>query len=328
MSSWNVLYYRFRANFDRLTSPYCPKLPLEPQDVGTAVYDQGKRVIAVHDIGDKVKIEFEDLVDRSTHFRLADLVLVADGSASQTRGLLQPNLKHSYAGYVAWRGTVIEESVSEETRKTFKNKTTLHSFDGGYIALYIIPGENGDLQEGKRLLNYVWYTNIPADSSQLGVVMTDSVGRKHHHTFPIGKMQTSVWEQQRSLARQLLPGAFAELVDKTTQPFISSILDIDVSQPALYGGKVLFVGDALMPFRPHVACSTNQAALDALLTEELLAGKIDLAEWESKVMDYAYAMRLRSITWGCWYQVGYSAWAAKSSEISGCGLRTNCSQIV
>ena len=44
------------------------------------------------------------------------------------------------------------------------------------------------------------------------------------------------------------------------------------------------VGDALVPFRPHVACSTNQAALDALLVEKMLSGDMTLAAWESQVV--------------------------------------------
>ncbi len=135
MSSWNVLYYRFRANFDGLKSPYSTCEPQESEGVGRAVYDQGKRTTEVQLVGDTVRVRFEDVVNHTRGTLLADLVLVADGSASQMRGLLQPPLKHTYAGYVAWRGTVVESSVSEETRDIFKNKTTLHAFDGGYIAL-------------------------------------------------------------------------------------------------------------------------------------------------------------------------------------------------
>jgi len=135
MSSWNVLYYRSRANFDGLKSPYSTREPQELEGVGKAVYEQGKRTTEVQLIGDNVKVVFEDVVNHTTGTLLADLVLVADGSASQMRGLLQPQLKHTYAGYVAWRGTVVESSVSEKTRDIFKNKTTLHAFVGGYIAL-------------------------------------------------------------------------------------------------------------------------------------------------------------------------------------------------
>lgn len=135
-------------------------------------------------------------------------------------------------------------------------------------------------------------------------------------------MQDAVWNKQRALAHRILPQPFAELVDKTTQPFISTISDIGVSQPVFYGGKLLFVGDALMPFRPHVACSTNQAALNAMLVEKLLTGEIDLATWETQVLDYAHATRLRSITWGDWYQVGYYAFFTSKLQ----HLATLCGQ--
>ena len=135
--------------------------------------------------------------------------------------------------------------------------------------------------------------------------MTDSTGQKHRLTLPIGKMSRHVWDRQCAFASQWLPHPFAELVSKTKEPFISSIVDIGVSQPSFYGGKILFVGDALVAFRPHVACSTNQAALDAMLVAKLLNSEIQLSSWETQVMEYAHLTRLRSITWGSWYQVGY-----------------------
>ena len=137
--------------------------------------------------------------------------------------------------------------------------------------------------------------------------MTDSSGKKHRHTLPIGKMQKAVSEKQRALASRVLPAPFAVLIDKIAQPFVSSIVDIGVSKPSFFDGKLLMVGDALVPFRPHVACSTNQVALDALLVVKMLSGEISLAAWESQVADYAQLTRLQSITWGSWYQFGYVA---------------------
>jgi len=96
-------------------------------------------------------------------------------------------------------------------------------------------------------------------------------------------MQERIWEEQRVLASEILPPPFAELIQKTTQPFVSSIVDIGVSKPSFFDGKLLMVGDALVPFRPHVACSTNQAAMDALLVEKMLSGEMS------------------------WYQFGYLA---------------------
>ncbi|KAL8906360.1 MAG: hypothetical protein Q9207_002072, partial [Kuettlingeria erythrocarpa] len=83
MSSWNVLYYRLRANFDGLASSYCTHTPAEPSHVGRAVYDQGKRVTNIHHDAQYVQVHVEDLVNRSTSTVSADQVIVADGSASR-----------------------------------------------------------------------------------------------------------------------------------------------------------------------------------------------------------------------------------------------------
>ncbi len=77
-----------------------------------------------------VIVDFEDLVNKASDGRgsvRADLVIAADGSTSHIRQLLRPHLKHTCAGYVAWRGTVLESEVSEEGRSTFQLKTTLHA---------------------------------------------------------------------------------------------------------------------------------------------------------------------------------------------------------
>ena len=137
MSSWNCLYYRLRANFDGLMSSYCEAAPTESDQAGKATYDQGKIVTNVKYVDGLVTVEFQNLLDKTTGSIQADLVIAADGSTSQLRQLLQPHIKHSYAGYVAWRGVVAESDVSEETRKIFGLKTTIHAFDGGYIALLV-----------------------------------------------------------------------------------------------------------------------------------------------------------------------------------------------
>lgn len=135
MSSWNVLYYRLRANFDGLKSPYCPIPPLEPASTGSAIYDQGKRVTNVRELGERVQIEFEDLISQGSGSLMADLVIAADGSRSYMRSLTQPHLDFAYAGYVAWRGTVAEDRIAARTRTLLENKTTLHTTPTGYIAL-------------------------------------------------------------------------------------------------------------------------------------------------------------------------------------------------
>lgn len=137
MTSWNVLYYRFRANFDGFKSAYCPTPPAAEPREGKAIYEHGKKVTNIKQLGGKISLEFEDLTAKDAGGKTldADLVIAADGSTSYIRQILQPELKHKYAGYVAWRGTVLESDVSEATRNTFQMKTTFYIFRGGYIVL-------------------------------------------------------------------------------------------------------------------------------------------------------------------------------------------------
>ena len=140
MSSWNVFYYPLRANFNCLTSSYCKILPSEPVKDGKAVYDQGNSVKDIRYDDGSVIIDFEDLMNNASDGRdsiRADLAIAADGSPSRILQVLQPHLKHTYAGYIAWRGTVLESDISEETRNTFKLKTTLHATTRSYIALSV-----------------------------------------------------------------------------------------------------------------------------------------------------------------------------------------------
>jgi 2-polyprenyl-6-methoxyphenol hydroxylase-like FAD-dependent oxidoreductase len=54
----------------------------------------------------------------------ADIVIGADGPSSTVRKLLFPEVDITYAGYVAWRGTVKEDLLSEETRNFMGNKVS------------------------------------------------------------------------------------------------------------------------------------------------------------------------------------------------------------
>ena len=133
MTSWNVLYYRLRANFDGMTSSYCPRAPAVTTGEGHAIYEHGKSVTNVEYKNGDVKIEY---ADKSGGGALnPDLVIAADGSTSGIRGLLLPHLQRTYSGYAIWRGTVPESDLSSATRDLFKDRTNLMTISGGYIAL-------------------------------------------------------------------------------------------------------------------------------------------------------------------------------------------------
>lgn len=123
MTSWDLLYNILRANFDGLAEDGYLTTPI-PEDEATdgkAAYLYGHKVINITTTQSKVEVAFQD--KDGTEGRLeADLVFAADGPSSTVRGLLLPEVKRTYAGYVAWRGTVLESEVSHSTLDCFKEK--------------------------------------------------------------------------------------------------------------------------------------------------------------------------------------------------------------
>ena len=172
---------------------------------------------------------------------------------------------------------------------------------------YTIPGSKGSLEPGYRLLNYVWYCNLPAASPEFKNVMTDKSGQLHHSTLPIGAMRDEIWAEQKAYATKVLPAVFAELVHKTKQPFIQVITDISSPRASFFDGKLLLVGDALATFRPHAGASTNQAAKNALSLEKVMKAEMTLEQWETKALQYARLTGLMSIAWGTKNQFGLGA---------------------
>ena len=128
--------------------------------------------------------------------------------------------------------------------------------------------------------------------------MTDSDGKSHHVTLPIGKIRPEILESQHERARRTLPPQLAEIVTGTKEPFIQAITDVISPENVFFGGKLLLVGDALAGFRPHTAASTSQAAFDAQKLAEMFSGQIDLGEWEWETMDYAKHMQRRGVELG------------------------------
>ena len=149
------------------------------------------------------------------------------------------------------------------------------------------------------MLNWVWYCDYADNSQMLDDVMTDNEGHRHHKTVLAGKVRSELWETQKAHATSTLPTPLATLVANTEEPFVQRILNTSQAPQASYfRGKVLIVGDAFSHFRPHVAESTNQAALNALLLGQSLRGGISHTERDVKCMDFSTVTRAKSIFWG------------------------------
>ena len=133
LTTWDVLYFRLRANFDGFKSIYNhdPPPPLETD--GETLYDLGKRAVGVSYSDNLVTVEYDDLIREGSGSLHADIVIVANGSNSTIRNQLLPQLKTTYSGYVAWRGLVPEKDVSERTRTLLDRRSNFFVMKRSYI---------------------------------------------------------------------------------------------------------------------------------------------------------------------------------------------------
>jgi 2-polyprenyl-6-methoxyphenol hydroxylase-like FAD-dependent oxidoreductase len=324
MTSWDLLYHIGRANFDGQKSGH---LAAQWDDVlagthgetlreswGRAKYEYGKQVeklqVQKGTKGDRVEIWWKDTMEGSPNqgeieTTYADYVICADGPSSKMRGmLLGQDEERKYAGYVAFRGTVPEHELSKDTKAVFVEKFTFFHGKATQILGYAIPGAEGALEPGKRLVNWVWYWNFEEGSKEHQEVFTDSDGNRHRFTLPTGgKMRKDVWDRQVRSAEKILPPQFLELVKKTQKPFVQAITDVEppaqeTKVGALLEGKVALLGDALAGFRPHTAASTSQAAFDALRLEEVFAGRLSWDDYHQEVMSFARVWQKRGVMQG------------------------------
>lgn len=158
-------------------------------------------------------------------------------------------------------------------------------------------------------MNWVWYCNYIEGSEEYRDLMTDVDGQQHRFTVPTGgKMKQEVLENAKRRAKDQLPSQFAELVLKTSSPFVQAITDLpppdDVQVARLLNGKAVLVGDALSGFRPHTAASTSQAAFHALLLEQVFSGRMSREEYEKEVLDFARSWQRRGVLLGQRSQFG------------------------
>ena len=95
LTSWSAIYRTLKAAF-----------PAEAYHAGSTLsgFDQADGSVVAHFAHSDVDV---------------DLLVCADGSRSEMRRLLEPQVRLRYAGYVAWRGTVDERQAPTELLRFF-----------------------------------------------------------------------------------------------------------------------------------------------------------------------------------------------------------------
>ena len=290
MTSWDLAYYMLRANYDGVESGYC-RAPGWREGDGKIDYRYGCTVTDFQEEGNKIRVFYEK--DGKEQSVLGDLLVGADGPSSTIRRILHPEVERKYAGYVVIRGTVPEAEASKEAQEAFVERFTFFHAPGIQNLTYTIPGKDGAMEPGKRLLNFVWYTNFPEGSQELEEVMTDKDGKRRKITIPPGTMRKKAWEMVKERGRNRLPPQMSEMVEKSRQPFVQAITDVITPTNSFMGGKVVLLGDALAGFRPHTVASTSQAAFDVMMLVEWLQGKMEHEEFVRRTLEYARLIQER-----------------------------------
>jgi len=266
-----------------------------------ADYKYDALVTDVKEVGQDVEVRFRSH-DGTIGSVRADLVVGADGPSSTVRKILCPGVERKLTGYCALRGTIPEDEGSPEAKEAFQERFTFFHADGIQILAYLIPGKDGSIKPGERLINFVWYYNFPPEDFE--ELMTDSNGEKHRITLPPGKMQSKVWDKYKEVARNRLPPQFAEVICKTKYPFAQAITDVISPRNSFFDGKVLLIGDALAGFRPHTVASTSQAAFDAMVLADMVAGKITHDDFVQQTIQFARLIQDRGAKMGTRSQFG------------------------
>ncbi|RDW59235.1 FAD binding-containing protein [Coleophoma crateriformis] len=289
MSNWGCLYLILRANFDGMASETVPCPPASKPGDGKVEYRGGKRVTGVSYNPEKglVRVQFVDVTSAEESSVSAEMVIAADGVHSTVRKLLQIPTRETYAGYIGWRGTVPEHLLSKQTIEYFSNRLNFTLMRGTYFISYLIPTETGHVEQGKRLLNWVWYYVVPDGSPEMTSIFTDINGRVHQNTVPQGLVNPEVWAGQvaRFLPQMIAP--LAEVVSKTPRPFVTKVGEAECSTPSVYDGRLVLVGDAFTTFRSHLGMASEQAARHVLQMDRVWRGEITQRERDDEAILYA-----------------------------------------
>jgi len=278
-TSWGLLYRFLRAAF-----------PDERYRSGHAVTD-------IVEAPWGVDLRFEDgRRDR------VDRVIGADGLRSLVRGIVSPETVPAYAGYIAWRGLVVESRLPAEFREELERGMTFYLPPGEHCLGYTVAGPHDTLTRGERWYNWVWYRPLPA-GNEFDAVFTDDSGHLHTSGIPPGRIRREWLAALRADAQACLPPQFQAAVERTEQPFIQPI--VELASNRLIRGRCVLIGDAAFTARPHIGLGVSKAAGDAASLARAIAGNDEsiettMAAWEAERLAYGQAALARSADLGCY----------------------------
>ncbi|KAI1450791.1 hypothetical protein F5Y02DRAFT_424276 [Annulohypoxylon stygium] len=304
LTSWDALYFRLRSNFDQYPSSYYPAGPHPQENDGQVIYSARTKVLKFSrgDTDDGFVLDTLNYDTGEMYHLEADIIIGADGPDSIVRTKYLPTTQRCYVGYIAWRGLVPEREISPLTLEVLGQGAVVCPMTRQHCIMFLIPGVDGSMEPGKRVVSFTWYTNKSLE--ELDEILVDSLdGHRHHNIVPPGHVRADIWSAQVNYAKnQAFPISFFEVLSKIQHPFIQVITEFCSPRAIFEEGKVMIIGDALALFRPHTALGSNQAAFHTLSTIDYINGKVQANEWEHRVLRYSSLYWRKSAWWGTYYQ--------------------------
>ena len=263
LTAWSRLYQALRSGFP------------DPR------YHTGKHLVRATQQGERVQAQFAD-----GHRVAADLLVAADGIRSTVRQALLPDVRPAYAGYLAWRGLVEEDALSEQARREAFPYFAFGLPPHEQMIAYPVAGRNNSVASGQRRYNFVWYR--PVNEDGLRDMLTDAGGKVWSDGIPPPLIRPEVVAGARQAARQVLAPQFAEVVEKTDALLFQPIYDLE--SPRLAFGRIALLGDAAFVARPHCGMGVTKAAGDAVrlvgALQEQATVPAALEHYERERLDY------------------------------------------
>ncbi len=210
-----------------------------------------------------------------------DLILGADGHNSFTAKTLFKEIKPEYAGYIAWRGTVLLDDFSDSLLRKNLNEIFGQAHEStapyfvypfGHCLMYLIH----DPKTKNVLINWVLYEKKEEET------LTSS------QTVSRGQLPEAQKRYLHSLIKEILPPIAQAIIKQTTDPFVQPIYTTRMPHRINDQGTIALLGDAAGTMPPHTGSGALKGITDALqiiaaLKSEGLAGikkwgKVRLAE--------------------------------------------------
>jgi 2-polyprenyl-6-methoxyphenol hydroxylase-like FAD-dependent oxidoreductase len=193
--------------------------------------------------------------------RSFDLLIGADGYRSLVRSHLSAQTRPDYAGYVAWRGTYPEDRLTRRAlldRGDAERAWFLVGFDGGHAIIYLVPGFDGRVDPGHRLVNWLVYARPPAEMD-----FTEPT------SIPPGGVSSELYRHLDHLLATAFPSDVQDVIRASPHDEVSIQPIYDQRVDTYIAKRVVVVGDAGAVCRPHTASGTAKALQDARCLERL-----------------------------------------------------------